>query len=80
MLGLVTLLAASTYEGWSAREALAGEYSAGVMLTGFAAAFIAAALSMRWLVSWVRDRGLEVFGWYRIALGVAVLLWLRGVA
>ena len=77
LLGLVTLLAACAYEGWSAREALAGAYSPEVMLTGFAAAFIAAALSMRWLVSWVRDRGLEVFGWYRVALGLGVLAWLE---
>jgi len=77
LLGLVTLVAASAYEGWAAREALIGAYSPGVMLTGFVAAFASAALSMRWLVSWVRERGLEVFGWYRVALGLGVLVWLE---
>jgi undecaprenyl-diphosphatase len=77
LLGLVTLLAASTYEGWIAREALLGAYSPAVMFTGFVAAFASAALSMRWLVSWVRERGLEVFGWYRVALGLGVLAWLE---
>ncbi len=77
LLGLVTLLAASVYEGWVAREALINAYSPGVMITGFVAAFASAALSMRWLVSWVRERGLEIFGWYRVALGLGVLAWLE---
>ena len=77
LLGLVTLLAASAYEGWNAREALSSSYSLGVMLTGFLAAFGSAALAMRGLVLWVRERGLAVFGWYRVALGVSVLAWLE---
>jgi undecaprenyl-diphosphatase len=76
LLGLLTLLAASVYEGWAAREALAGSYSVAVMGTGFLAAFGAAALAMRGLVAWIRERGLAAFGWYRLALGVGVLIWL----
>jgi len=76
LLGLVTLLAASVYEAWGAREALASSYSLGEMMVGFLAAFGSAVLAMRWLVSWVRDRGLTVFGWYRVALGAGVLAWL----
>ena len=76
-LGLVTLLAASVYEAWDAREALSSSYSLGVMLTGLLAAFGSAALAMRGLVSWVRERGLAVFGWYRVVLGVSVLAWLE---
>jgi len=76
LLGLLTLLAASVYEGWAAREALASAYSPTVMVAGFVAAFVSAALSMRFLVAWVRERGLELFGWYRVALGLGVLYWL----
>ena len=76
LLGLLTLLAASVYEGWAAREALASAYSPMVMAAGFVAAFVSAVLSMRFLVAWVRERGLGLFGWYRVALGLGVLYWL----
>jgi undecaprenyl-diphosphatase len=77
LLGLVTILAACVYKGWGARELLFESYSAGDMLVGILAAFVSAALTMRWLVSWVKTRGLDVFGWYRLALGVGVLIWLE---
>jgi len=78
LLGLVTVLAASLYKGWGAHEVLFSEYSIGVMLTGAVAAFLSAALTMRWLVSWIQTRGLEAFAWYRVTLGVAVLAWMEG--
>lgn len=77
LLGLITLLAASSYEAWGAREALAASYSAAVMLTGFGAAFVSAVVAIRALVAWVRERGMAAFGVYRIALGVGVLVWLE---
>jgi undecaprenyl-diphosphatase len=76
LLGLAVLLAASLYKLYDAYDALFASYSAGVMIAGLLAAYLSAAFAMRALLSWVRGRGLAAFGWYRIALGLGVLLWL----
>jgi len=82
LLGLLVLLAASGYKLYVAHEALFEHYEPMVMIAGLLAAFVSAALAMRALLSWVRGRGLAVFGWYRVALGAGVLLWpwLKGSA
>ncbi len=51
----------------SGPSALAG-LGAVPMAVGIAVAAVAAALSVRWLVSYLTRHGLAVFGWYRLAL------------
>lgn len=80
LLGLAVLLAASLYKLYDAYDALFASYSAGVMISGVIAAYFSAAFAMRGLLAWVKGRGLGAFGWYRIALGLGVLLWLGGAA
>jgi len=41
-------------------------------LVGIIAAAISAAVAVKWLVSYLQSHGLEVFGYYRIALGLIV--------
>ena len=36
-------------------------------------AFVAAVVSVRWMVSWLQARGLDVFGWYGLAIGLATV-------
>ena len=38
-------------------------------------AFVAAVASVRWMVGWLEQRGLGVFGWYRVAIGLAAGAW-----
>ncbi len=79
LLGALTLGAAT---GWSLLHhgnALAHSYAAGDLAIGFVAAFVAALLSVRWMVAWLGRHGLQLFGWWRVLLGAAVLAaWLAG--
>ncbi len=46
-----------------------------VLLVGIAVAFAVSLVSLKFLVSFVRRHSFAVFGWYRIVLGVLVLLY-----
>jgi undecaprenyl-diphosphatase len=48
------------------------EYGALPMVIGVAAAAISAAVAVKWLVSYLQNHSLAVFGWYRIALGLTI--------
>lgn len=78
LLGLVTLTGASVYE--TARKGGAIVDTLGVVgpVIGIVAAFVAAALSIKWMVGYLNRHSLAIFGWYRIGLAavVAVLLLL----
>lgn len=74
-LAVPTMLAASVfslYEGW-------GDLTAGgleLIIVGFVAAFISAALVVKPFVSFVSRYGFGAFAWYRIALGIIMLVLL----
>jgi undecaprenyl-diphosphatase len=44
---------------------------------GFVTATITAFITVRWLLRFVQTHTFELFGWYRIALGVALLWFVR---
>ncbi len=78
LLGLLTLGAATAYEGLSNGSAMMDAYGVGRPLLGLLAALISAFLAVRWMVGWLQSRGLEVFGWYRLG-AAAVLVGLLAV-
>jgi len=78
LLGLVTLGAATAYKAVQHSDVMLAEYGPLSLLLGFVASWVAAVLSVKWMVFWLKSRGLAVFGWYRVALaGVVYLTVLR---
>lgn len=47
-----------------------------LVFLGFAAAFCSALIVVRWMLDFVSRRGFAIFGWWRIAVGVAALIGL----
>lgn len=74
LLGLVTLSAATAYAGLKDGSELVAEFGVVTPLIGLVVAFVSAVLAVQWMVSWLNDKGFDVFGWYRIAAGIALLL------
>lgn len=72
LLGFVTLGGATLYAALSSGAAIIDAFGVAAPLGGLAAAFVASVAAMRWMVSYVARRGLEVFGWYRITIAALV--------
>lgn len=74
-LAIPTMFAASAYSLLKEGSALtAGEWIAtGV---GFLTAFVVALGVIAFLMSYIRRKDFQIFGWYRIVLSVVLLVWL----
>jgi undecaprenyl-diphosphatase len=78
LLGVPTLLAAGGYKflkAWKHGE-LAGEHWGQIALATAVAAVVAF-LAVRWLLRFIQTHRFTVFGWYRIGLGVLILVLLE---
>lgn len=73
LLGLVTLTGASLYETVKEGGAIVATLGSAAPAVGMVAAFVAAALSIKWMVGWLGRHTLAVFGWYRIGLAAVVV-------
>jgi undecaprenyl-diphosphatase len=76
LLGLLTLGAATAYKALSSGKLLLHTYGVPPLVVGFVSAWIAAVLSVRWMVDWLNRRGLGVFGWWRLIAAALVAIWL----
>jgi undecaprenyl-diphosphatase len=70
LLGLVTLTAATVFEAASRGGTIIADFGIVTPLIGMAAAFIAAALAVTWMVGYLNRHTLAIFGWYRLGLAV----------
>lgn len=77
LLGVLTLFAATAYDtlkhGHEMLDQLGGPLP---LATGCFAAWISAVLAVKWMVSYLNKHGMAIFGWYRVALAIAVAFWL----
>ena len=76
LLGVVTLGAATCYDGLKHGPAMLEHYGAMEMLLGFLFAFVAAVVAVRWMVNYLKSHGMAAFGYYRIAVAVVVAVML----
>lgn len=76
LLGLVTLSAATVYEGAKHGGDMIAVYGIVSPLIALVAAFVSAVISVRFMVSILQGYGLAPFGYYRILLGLMCLILL----
>ena len=67
-----TLGAATIYDMFKSRDSFSAA-SFPALAVGLIAAFVVALLVIRFFLSYVARRGLSIFAWYRIILGLLVL-------
>ncbi len=73
LLAVPTLLVASGYSLLKYEAPISGE-QVGLLAVGFAVSFVVAYAVSKWLMGYIRHKSFEPFGWYRIILGVLVLI------
>lgn len=77
LLGVLTLTAATAYAGLKEGSGMVAAYGWPALLVGFAAAWVSAALAVKWMVAWLNRHGLALFAWWRfLAAGLAAWLLL----
>lgn len=76
LLGLLTLSAATAYEGLQGGEELIDTFGVGTPLIGLVVAFVSAMAAVKWMVAWLNEKGFEIFGWYRVVVGILAFMLL----
>lgn len=77
-LAIPVMLAATTYDLYKGREALAGP-DVPIFAIGFVVSFVAALVVVRGFVEFVSRWSFAAFAYYRIAFGLLLLAYYRGV-
>lgn len=78
-LAVPTMLAATVFKlgkGLKEQPELFTNTNLGLLLMGNLVAFVVAVAAIRLFIGWLHRHGFQPFGWYRIALGLAILLLL----
>jgi undecaprenyl-diphosphatase len=77
LLGVLTLGAATAYTAVKHGDGMLAAYGWPILLAGFVAAWVSAAIAVKWMVAYLNRHGLVVFAWWRFAAaGLAALLLL----
>lgn len=72
LLGVVTLGAATSYDALKHGGEMLEAYGAGTLAIGFLAAWASAVVAVRWMVGYINSHGMQIFGYYRVALALIV--------
>lgn len=71
-LAVPTMFAAAAFKLVMSRGAMTAEH-AGILLLGNVVAFLTAAAAIKGFIAFLTKHGFQVFGWYRIAVGLLIL-------
>ncbi len=74
LLGLVTLGAATVYDFTKFGADMVQEIGWGPMLVGTFVSWLSAIIAVKWMVNYLKKHGLSIFGWYRIAAAIVMLV------
>jgi undecaprenyl-diphosphatase len=77
LLALPALGAATLFEGYKARHELLAEGGGASLAVGLVVSFLVAWAALASFLSYVKRRGVEPFGYYRIVVGVLIVAFLR---
>ncbi len=76
LLGVLTLSAATAYDTLKHGREMIEAFGPAPLAVGFLAAWISAVLAVKWMVGYLNKHGMDIFGWYRVALAIGVAVWL----
>lgn len=72
LLGLLTLTAATAYDGLKYGREMLESFGPLPLLLGLLAAWASAVLAVKWMVGYLNRHGLAIFGYYRILLALVI--------
>jgi undecaprenyl-diphosphatase len=72
LLGLLTLGAATAYKTLDSGSAMLEVYGPFEIAAGFLMAWLSAVLAVKWMVAWLAERGLGIFGYWRLSAALLV--------
>lgn len=77
LLGVITLTAATAYDAMKHGALMLEVFGFLNIAVGFVVATIAAVISVKWFLTYLKSHGLALFGYYRVALAITVgiLIW-----
>jgi undecaprenyl-diphosphatase len=76
LLGVITLTAATAKDLVKHGGEMLAAYGPVPLAVGFASAWLSAVLAIKWMVGYLKNHGMEIFGWYRVLLAISVTAWL----
>jgi undecaprenyl-diphosphatase len=78
LLGLLTLTAATVYDGLKYGDEMVQSFGVLALFFGFLGAWVSAVLAVKWMVAYLKSHGMQIFGYYRIALAIVVTALIFG--
>jgi undecaprenyl-diphosphatase len=75
-LAIPTLMGAAAFDFIKAKDTLQASDMT-LIAIGLVTAFVSALIVIKAFIAWLTRHGLGVFGWYRIVVGLVMLVWLR---
>lgn len=78
LLGFITLGAATAYKALQHGPAMLAAYGVLPVVAGLVVSWLSAMVAVRWMVRWLEQRGLRLFGWWRLAVAAIVVVLLLG--